>query len=194
MIHLMKITVVLLGIALFEMLLLTNLVSKKEIKPFKKLNNSSLYSYRPFRNTYTPEAFIKELDTSEWILNSYWIHPSSKSRFNMTTNDSLYHMISKNRSDLYRFHPSSGLIYKNDVKVGFIKKKRIDFGNLKYRNGEEIGTRYFTRFYIYQENDSLINGCFNINFGKNERLHITQLRTNNETKKEYLVKLIFYKN
>lgn len=150
------------------------------------------YDTKPFRTTYPKEEFIKSLDTTEWILKSYWILPSNKSIIKMHTNDSLlYHRNQKD--DIYSFIPSKGMIFKNGKSIGEIKTRKIDFDTLADQSGNKIGIRYHTLFYLNQPTDSIMNGMFNISYSKNERLQISQIRTDNKTKKEEVVRLIFYK-
>ena len=152
------------------------------------------YTYRPHRSGFTREAFIKELDTSKWILKSYWIMPSNKSVINLDSSDSLLHFkLTNSGSNTYIFKTSSDLIFKNGTKIGSIKKDKTDFRTHKNRQGELLGIRYHTIFYFSQSEDSILKGLFNITYSRFERLHLSQLRINNKTKKKELVRLIFYK-
>jgi hypothetical protein len=170
--------------------------AENDVKTHDKLNltKEKRYSTKPFRTTYPKEEFIKSLDTSEWILKSYWIHPSDKSVIKMYTDDSLfYHRIQNDTNDVYSFTPSKGMIFKNGKSIGTIKTRKIDFDTLADQSMNKIGIRYHTLFYLNQPNDTIMNGMFNISYSRNERLQISQIRTENKTKKEEIVRLIFYK-
>ena len=152
------------------------------------------YTYRTYMGGYTREAYIKELDTSKWILKSYWIIPSNKSVINLDSSDSLLHFkLTNYEADSYIFKTSSNNIFKNGLKIGTITKDKTDFGNHKNRQGELLGIRYHTIFNFSQSEDSILNGLFNITYSRFERLHLSQVRINNKTKKKELVRLIFYK-
>lgn len=152
------------------------------------------YSYEQFRSTMTSQAFINELDTSKWILHSYRFHPTRKRSFNMLSKDTLhFHNDLNMRKDLFSFQPSSGLIFKNDTQIGEIKKDKINYDTIKFHNGKKIGISYHTRFYIHQPNDSIMNGLFNVNYCKRQRLHLATVRTNNKTKEKDVIYLIFFK-
>lgn len=162
----------------------------------KRFCNSTqpVYTYQPYMSGYTKEAFIKELDTSKWILKSYWIIPSNKSVINLDSSDSLLNFkLTNSDSNTYIFKTSSNIIFKNGGKIGSIKKDKTDFQTHKNRQGELLGIRYHTIFYFSQSHDSILNGLFNISYSRFERLHLSQIRINNKTDKKEVVRLIFYK-
>ena len=179
------------------LILLCYSCSNNENTKEDKQGNSEVikYTYRPLRTTYPSEIYIKELDSSKWILKSYNIHPSEKWSFNLGTKDSLFFHRASNQQekDIYVFKPKLGLIYKNERKVGTIFTEKIEFGSHSDLSGNKMGTRYRTILNFCQSEDSIMNGAFNIGFHKNNRLFISQLRLDNETKIEEAIQLIFYK-
>lgn len=126
-----------------------------------------------------------ELDTSSWLLNSYWITPINKTTMNLSSEDTLLiHKIKNPQSELYEFIPSKKIITYNGKEIGEIQLDRMDNDHQK---------RYLIFLQVFQPEHTFINGRFSISYFRNDSLFLTHERENYKTHIKERVKLIFYK-
>lgn len=161
----------------------------------KKVNHNkeeNKYTFSILRSTFQSQKQIKFLDTTEWILKSIWIIPQSKTVLNLNSIDSNFHT-EINNNDFYQFSIKKATIYRNNLKIGYITQNIEDFSEVKDTNWNKVGKISFLRLNFKSKIDTIINGVFNIEYNKLNRLHLTQNRTDNKTKKKEKIRLVFYK-